>query len=510
MRIIINSKTNKSIKLSAHQIAEIKQNHRYEKVYKKNFEKAKRRIKEKNYFKERFLKDLLVVFISSFLTTLGMNYFVLSTGDAGLFPGGLATFARFAGIVVAGNKNSTATSGINSANLFFIFLFLINLPFFVFGFFKVGTKFTLLSMLYIFVSILWDQIIARIPYINPKEFALIVDYKLVSTIPSEWTSAVWLFIFSIFGGVFLGASYSLTYKIGSSTAGTDFISYYVAKKYNKQIGSINMKINLAILALAVVLNTIILPMHKIDANMKYSALHALDQEKFNQIYQAALNSKTFSTDPGNSLYLPTNWTTSSQNFTKDDIARVISSNYKFENYNNLTTAIKIKFIFGPCLFASFILMIIQGIVIDRIYPKNRIITILINTAKPEELKNFLFELGYKNNINFIENHIVRKDLALIKQSVVMISISLVDWKILEDKVLKLDPNMNIAFIKNMKVKGHFNYALDNEKQEMVLYQKVVQDKRLMHKIEQDSIIIAKQKIDRDLKKSKNSYQKNNP
>ncbi|SYV95932.1 Uncharacterised protein [Mycoplasma putrefaciens] len=70
--------------------------------------------------------------------------------------------------------------------------------------------------------------------------------------------------------------------------------------------------------------------------------------------------------------------------------------------------------------------------------------------------------------------------------------------------------MNIAFIKNMKVKGHFNYALDNEKQEMVLYQKVVQDKRLMHKIEQDSIIIAKQKIDRDLKKSKNSYQKNNP
>ncbi|SYV95931.1 Uncharacterised protein, partial [Mycoplasma putrefaciens] len=106
---------------------------------------------------------------------------------------------------------------------------------------------------------------------------------------------------------------------------------------------------------------------------------------------------------------------------------MISSNYKFENYNNLTTAIKIKFIFGPCLFASFILMIIQGIVIDRIYPKNRIITILINTAKPEELKNFLFELGYKNNINFIENHIVRKDLALIKQSVVMISISLVDW-----------------------------------------------------------------------------------
>ncbi|MBY7704915.1 hypothetical protein JIY74_32650 [Vibrio harveyi] len=71
-------------------------------------------------------------------------------------------------------------------------------------------------------------------------------------------------------------------------------------------------------------------------------------------------------------------------------------------------------------------MVIQGIVIDKIYPKNKIITILINTSKPEQVKDCLFELGYRNDINIIENKTVRKNFALVKQSVVMISISLVD------------------------------------------------------------------------------------
>ncbi|MBY7704914.1 YitT family protein [Vibrio harveyi] len=115
-----------------------------------------------------------------------------------------------------------------------------------------------------------------------------------------------MFVFSIFGGAFLGVSYSLTYIVGSSTAGTDFISYYVSKKYNKQIGTINMKINFIILALVIVLNTINLSVELIDPDMKLSTIRVLRDEKFQALYQKAFDSGLFSKNPESVLFLPDN------------------------------------------------------------------------------------------------------------------------------------------------------------------------------------------------------------
>ncbi|UWD35358.1 YitT family protein [Mycoplasma cottewii] len=501
MQRIIYSKTDEKIKMSVDEINQLKQTEIYEKIYKKNFEKEKRSIKNRTYFKKHFLKDILVITLASLLTTISIDYFISSTGDAGLFPGGLSSFARFFAITTANLiKGDQSSNILNSSSLFFVYLFLINFPLFIFGFMKVGLKFTLTSILYIFLSLAWNQILNIIPVVNPREFNVISNYKLISSIPGEWTSTIWMFVFSIFGGAFLGASYSLTYTVGSSTAGTDFISYYVSKKYNRQIGAINMKINFIILALVIVLNTINLSVDLIDPDMKLSTIRMLNDEKFNKLYDAAVESKKFSKVVGSVLYLPLNWTTSNTDWTKEEIARIIASNAKFTNYgSSLIWTIKFKFIFGPSLFASAVVMIIQGIVIDKIYPKNKIITILINTSKPEQVKDCLFELGYRNDINIIENKTVRKNSALVKQSVVMISISLVDWKTLEEEVIKTDTNMNISFIKTMKVKGQFNYSLDNEKFEMILCKKVIENKKIVKKIEHDSIVMTKNRIIKDSK-----------
>lgn len=503
MQRIIYSETKEKFNMSADEINQLKQTEIYEKIYKKNFEKEKRSIKNRTYFKRNFWKDILVITLASLLTTISIDYFISATGDAGLFPGGLSSFARFFAITTANLiKGDQASNVLNSSSLFFVYLFLINFPLFIFGFIKVGLKFTLTSILYILLSLFWDQILNIIPVVNPREFHVISNYKLISSIPGEWTSTIWMFVFSIFGGAFLGVSYSLTYIVGSSTAGTDFISYYVSKKYNKQIGTINMKINFIILALVIVLNTINLSVELIDPDMKLSTIRVLPDEKFKALYQKAFDSGLFSKNPGSVLFLPDNWRIeNNMSITKEEIARIIASNAKFTGYDDsMIWTIKFKFIFGPSLFASGIVMVIQGIVIDKIYPKNKIITILINTSKPEQVKDCLFELGYRNDINIIENKTVRKNFALVKQSVVMISISLVDWKILEHELVQTDPNMNISFIKTMKVKGQFNYSLDNEKFEMTLCQKVIENKKIVKKIEHDSIIMTKDKMIKDSKR----------
>nr|VZS00263.1 hypothetical protein MF5582_00509 [Mycoplasma feriruminatoris] len=495
-------KPKKAPPLTIEEINEIKQHPTYEKSYIKIFNKHKKKVEHRTYFKSSFWWDIFIVAMAALANTITTDYFILATGDTGLFPGGTATIARFLSIVL--NKE---VIGLSSSSSFFIFLFVVNLPFFIFGFIKVGTKFTLTSLLYILLSIGWNQIITRLPVINPSEWSLIINYKIISSLPSEWSSKLWLFVFSIFGGFFLGLTYSLTYRVGSSTAGTDFISAYVSKKYSKQIGSINMKINFILLVVFVILNAVIMPINKIDATEKLSVLSTLSNEQFTEIYNKAINSKQFITELNSHhhFYLPTNWNvTDNTIWTRDQIAQIIASNSKFTDYGNLITIIKLKFVFGPSLFASFICFIIQGVVIDRVYPKNKLFTVLISTTKPKELKNYLFDAGYRNNIHFLENQTVKKENGYIAQSVIMIHIGLMDWKPLQAGANNIDPDMMISFIRTKQVKGPWSYSLDTQKRELSLYKKVITDRRMMAKIEKEAIMLTKQKITNDKKlKTKN-------
>ncbi|QVK03160.1 YitT family ABC transporter [Mycoplasma mycoides] len=490
-------KPKKAPPLTIEEINEIKQHSSYEKSYLKTFNKYKKKVEHRIYFKTSFWWDIFIIALAALANTITTDYFILATGDTGLFPGGTATIARFLSIVL--NKHITS---ISTSSSFFIFLFIVNLPFFVFGFIKVGIKFTLTSLLYILLSIGWNQIITRLPIINPNEWSLIINYKLISSLPTEWSSKLWLFVFSIFGGFFLGITYSLTYRVGSSTAGTDFISAYVSKKYNKQIGSINMKINFTLLLIFVILNTVIMPIYKIDSTAKLSVLNTLTDEQFTDIYNKAKDSGKFILDfnSHHHFYLPSNWSVSDQQiWTRQQIAQIIASNTNFTNYDNLTTIIKLKFVFGPSLFASFICFVIQGVVIDRIYPKNKLFTVLISTTKPREVKNYLFESGYRNNIHFLENQTAKKENGYIAQSVIMIHIGLMDWKPLQAGANNIDPDMMISFIRTKQVKGPWSYSLDTQKRELSLYKKVITDRRLMARIEKESILLTKQKITNDKK-----------
>ncbi|WP_434335043.1 YitT family ABC transporter [Mycoplasma capricolum subsp. capricolum] len=489
-------KPKKNNNLTDEEINNLKQHPSYEKSYIKIFNKHKKKVEHRTYFKSSFWWDIFIIALAALANTITMDYFILATGDTGLFPGGTATIARFLSIVL--NKSIK----LSSSSSFFIFLFLVNLPFFIFGFIKVGIKFTLTSLLYILLSISWNQIIIRLPVINPDQWSLIINYKLISSLPSEWSSKLWLFVFSIFGGLFLGLTYSLTYKVGSSTAGTDFISAHVSKKYNKQIGSINMKINFTLLIIFVILNTAIMPIYKIDSTAKLSVLNTLSDAQFTEIYNKAKESGKFISDVNSHhhFYLPTNWSVNDQKiWTRQQIAQTIASNADFIGYDNLTTIIKLKFIFGPSLFASFICFVIQGVVIDRVYPKNRLFTVLISTTKPREVKNYLFESGYRNNIHFLENQTAKKENGYIAQSVIMIHIGLMDWKPLQAGAYNIDQDMMISFIRTKKVQGPWSYSLDTQKRELSLYKKVITDRKMMSKIEKESVLMTKQKITNDKK-----------
>ncbi|MBY7704912.1 hypothetical protein JIY74_32635 [Vibrio harveyi] len=54
MQRIIYSETKEKFNMSADEINQLKQTEIYEKIYKKNFEKEKRSIKNRTYFKRNF------------------------------------------------------------------------------------------------------------------------------------------------------------------------------------------------------------------------------------------------------------------------------------------------------------------------------------------------------------------------------------------------------------------------------------------------------------------------
>ncbi|MEQ7218477.1 YitT family protein [Vagococcus fluvialis] len=104
-----------------------------------------------------------------------------------------------------------------------VVLYMLNVPLFILAWYKISKKFTIFTMISVFMTSLFIQIIPVTP---------------LSTDP---------IICAIFGGAVCGLGVGLALKSGLSSGGLDIVSVTIRKMTGKNVGSLNIIINACII-----------------------------------------------------------------------------------------------------------------------------------------------------------------------------------------------------------------------------------------------------------------------
>ncbi len=358
---------------------------------KKSFNILRFESRLKKYLKKQFWNDILLVFLGSLIITIGFDYFINPTGANGIFPAGLGAIARQLSIFFSNGKNRDT--------YYFLIYGVLNIPLFIFGLFKVGIKFSLLTIAFLIFQNLINLVIVNLPYINPEKLNMIINFDEISKTGSggalnkQPIYLIWLFVFAFISAIVCGAGYSLIYMGGGSSAGTDFIGAYFQKKKRISIASVNQIINI-FLTVGVIFS------------------HSLIISKTNLYNYFNVNS---------------------------------------QNAGSITH-LRIEYFFGPTLFASFLLLWLQTIVVNNLYPKFKFVKLTIYSNNPQHIREALQLKGFINCIEIQEKNIYYRDEVLYYYSI-NIHTSLVNYKKIKAIVKVVDPEAQISTSKIHKVIG---------------------------------------------------------
>lgn len=131
-----------------------------------------------------------------------------------------------------------------------LFLLVINIPIFIFGFKKQGFAFTIYSIYTILIYSLGSYLIT---YVLP------IDVSIVSPLAGED-----LLLCSLFGGVISGVGSGMTIRFGGAIDGVDVLSVSFAKKIGITIGTFVLIFNVVFYIICgIVINSWILPLYSI-------------------------------------------------------------------------------------------------------------------------------------------------------------------------------------------------------------------------------------------------------
>lgn len=131
-----------------------------------------------------------------------------------------------------------------------LFLIILNIPIFIFGFKKQGISFTIYSIYTIAVYSVMSYLIMNV---------LPIDVSFVSPLAGED-----LLLCAIFGGVISGIGSGLTIRSGGAIDGIDVLAVIFGKKIGISIGTFVMIFNLILyIACGIFINSWILPLYSI-------------------------------------------------------------------------------------------------------------------------------------------------------------------------------------------------------------------------------------------------------
>ena len=144
------------------------------------------------------IKRILLVFCGAIVMGVNLNTFVPA---ASMVPGGFVGLVRLVQMILKEYMGAQIP--------FSPFYYLLNLTAVIICFKYIGKKFTLYSLLMIFLSGFFADFIP--------------DYQLTHDV----------LLCAVFGGILNALAITLCLMAGATSGGTDFIAIYVSEKYNK-------------------------------------------------------------------------------------------------------------------------------------------------------------------------------------------------------------------------------------------------------------------------------------
>lgn len=188
-------------------------------------------------FKEELKKlkplNLLLLTLSGTINAIGIVFFLAPVNlfDSG-FSGTAMFFNEITGIPLA------------------VFLLVLNIPFFIFGYKRQGTVFTIYSIYAVLIYSLASFVITNI---------LPIDVS--SSSPFAGTD---LLLCAIFGGLISGVGSGLTIRFGGAIDGVEVMSVIFAKRMGITVGTFVMIYNVFLyIIIGIVCNSWVLPMYSI-------------------------------------------------------------------------------------------------------------------------------------------------------------------------------------------------------------------------------------------------------
>ena len=192
----------------------------------------------KSYIKETYFHSKthawVIILLSAILYTIGIQMFVQV---AGTFSVGLGAFAQLFTITIHALKN-----------YFSIIYLVINIPILIIFWKSLKKDFRIKTTIFLIIQAALGSLFL-VPEIKDLMIGSIgfTPNKTVSI--SRIRSEVWpIIVLAMLGGIFVGASTSIAWKKGGSTAGSDIIVYYFSTKKKKPVGTIMLLISLIIMS----------------------------------------------------------------------------------------------------------------------------------------------------------------------------------------------------------------------------------------------------------------------
>ena len=163
--------------------------------------------------KQRFqktLKRILFLMMGSALAGVGLEIFLIPNN---VIDGGIVGISIMAGYLTKWPVG--------------LFIFVLNIPFFIFGYLQIGKSFTISTIFSVAMLSMWVSVLHPVPGITQD-----------------------VFLASVFGGIVLGIGVGLIIRYGGSLDGTEIIAIVLDKKTIFSVGEIVMFFNLFILSSA--------------------------------------------------------------------------------------------------------------------------------------------------------------------------------------------------------------------------------------------------------------------
>ena len=368
------------------------------------------------YSNERIFIRLLVILIISIVSALIGVIFVQNTG---LYNVGFESLAQGIGrlvsyLITSENPFEFKEIGYVVFNsLFWSLIIVVNIPLIIFGWFKIGKKFTIYTSIYIVLSSLMGLSFGFIKEL--ENFFVFSDltpeliYKLNNVQITEWNAALdatkqlAIFIYGFIYGILQALCYAVLFIIGCSSGSLDFFVVWYAEKKYKDLGTIFTYCNIFCFVISYIMGTYI------PASLTLQ--HVNDSISSNFI--------------------------NSPSWLKNNLD--LQSQYKeFQKlYEKGTGPFSWDILFSPNFLSTIIMSIVLGLVINLYFPKYQMCRIELHTKHASEIRDHLISQNkpYSISIYTIEGGYSRKP-----QSVLVTNCMFMDASNLLEIVREHDPN----------------------------------------------------------------------